>query len=259
MTRGRLASGAAVMFLTVIVATLPGEALLRQLVASSLAPVGLDWAHAHLGLASVRFEQAVIHVPGVAMAIHLDDVELTPSLAAMVRGRRGSPWGIRVHQCQGSADGTIRLTGDITTFELAWREIDLARCELGALAGHAISGRAEGTAQVHLVGGTAHGDGTIAIRDPSWRPGDATGPGGELAAASVRARWHLDRGQLALDGISLVGPDFRASGNARLELAPEPAASRIQARLLVGSARADGPTWPVALGGTLTHPRLVAP
>ena len=233
MKRAAIALGVVAVFVAVVAATLPVDALLRRALASAAPPGGptVTFARAVLRPAGIVLEDAALHAPdGTALAA-TSRLTAWPSIGGLFGGTSGFPWTLHALVCDTPARVTVASVPGGTALDLRWQDADLARCRGAAIGGGTLLGHAESTAQMTFAA-TASGQGDVAVRDVLWKGGPGTA-GFALRAAVAQAHWTLADERVELTGVVVHGPDLEAVGGGEVRFAKPFGASTVDIRLEV--------------------------
>jgi type II secretion system protein N len=243
---------AAAVFAASVAVLFPTDALVRRaLVRPGWPPIAFESAHVRPG--GIRLDDVrILDATGRAY-LRAETLRLHPSLSGLVAGRHGLPWTIDGTVCGGRLDATVTAEGVGTAVGVTWRDADLGQCPPLAIAGGALTGRADGTARLRLAPGRGvEGEGTVAIARASWK-----GPNlfARLFTDSAAVRWRLTAGRLALEGIDVRAPSLAIYGAGEVRLAEPVDASALDLKLTMASAPGAAGN-PLSIDGTLAQPEV---
>jgi len=268
-----VAAVAIAVFVAVIAVTFPTDALLRALVARAIpsGSVVVAFAQAHLRPWGLRVDGVAVRAPDGTLVADAEWVSARPSLAGLFRDRTGRPWRLAVGTCGGRIEAVVDRDDGGSAASITWNDVDLARCPPVALLGETVAGTIDGSAVVRGAGAAA--EGRIGVRGGVWKGAGRFVPALEtLHADPASLAWTLQGNRVDLTTIAVDGPDVKATGGGRVELARAPRESRLALSLTIAPgpgapagfrdliARlppADGDARRLEVSGTLGFPQLV--
>jgi len=270
-----VAAAAIAVFVGVIAVTFPTDALLRALVARAIpsGSVVVAFAQAHLRPWGLRVDGVAVRAPDGTLVADAEWVSARPSVAGFFRDRTGRPWRLAVGTCGGRIEAVVDRDDGGSAASITWNDVDLARCPPVALLGETVAGTIDGSAVVRGAGTAA--EGRIGVRGGVWKGAGRFVPALEtLHADPASLAWTLQGNRVDLTTIAIDGPDVKATGGGRVELARAPRESRLALSLTIAPGpqappgfrdllarlppTGDDDTRRLDVGGTLAFPQLVS-
>jgi type II secretion system protein N len=251
-----LAAVALVVFGGALSVLLPVDDMVRRAVLRNTPPgwPALVFQRAALWPTGIVLDDVTFRDPTGAEVLHAGRLTLRPSLLGLVRDGSGLPMRFVFDEiCSGAGDATLASDGDGADVTVSFTRADLASCPPLAIAGGALTGRADGTARLRLAPGrVVEGEGTVAIARASWK-----GPNlfARLFTDSAAVRWRLTAGRLALEGIDVRAPSLAIYGAGEVRLAEPIDASALDLKLTMASAPGAAGN-PLRVDGTLAQPEV---
>lgn len=212
MKLGIGATALVVVFFAVLAFTLPVDPLVRTLLArADGAAAAVDFRHASLRPWGVVLDDVVVRRPAPAPPLHADWVRVRPSLLAFLHDPAGRPWHVAGAACEGTGEAVLAADG---TVWLTWHGVRLDRCPGLETASQGLTGASDGSATIRPSTLEPMANGTLSLNHVLWRPPGVTVPGLDgLHADTVSLRWTVLADHVALDDVTLDGPEVIARGS----------------------------------------------
>jgi hypothetical protein len=231
------------------------------------AAAAVDFRRASLRPWGVVLDDVDIRRPAPAPPLHAEWVRVRPSLLAFLHDPAGRPWHVAVAACEGTGEAVVAADD---TVSVTWRDVRVDRCPGLDAASQGITGASDGSATIRPGATEPLADGTITFHHVLWKPPGITVPGLDgLHADTASLRWTVGSKEVALDDVTLDGPDVNARGRGtvgrvdgalslRLVVTAPPASPPTARRLLQLLPPApDGAGRLLVVEGTIETPHVV--
>ncbi|MCW5893624.1 MAG: type II secretion system protein GspN [bacterium] len=268
---------ALVVFTVVLAVTFPTDTVIRW-VLDRVIPPGtqvLTFSHARLRPWGIIFDDLVVRSPEGREVLAATYFRFRPSWLAFLHDPLGRPWHVSAEMCLGEIGGSFDLQNNVRTFDVDWKNVDLATCLPMFGQPLPLSGRTTGETRLVLpVTSPAEGDGELEIRHVTFEPPLPQFEDLPLRADRAGLRWTLKDQRLVVGDVGAEGPDLQLTAQGEMRLAqsfeqstlrlrvtltPQPGAPPRLLRLLENLPRGANGTRDFLIVGTLNVPEIARP